>query len=454
MPTRVFYNTSPYGFQHQPPPPQPQIQPPQPQPQMTYFNTNHMYDHMIPTQIQHPHVHAYIPYPNHLYSHQNQQNVYRDPSSHAYPFVHISNNNNNNNNNNATNQTTYYHDQYQQPNNNTQMAFQNNGAFYQNPLHAYHQMALLQAQYYNLNYANQYYKNTTNTAYTNVSPVPPASNATAGKIEILKPNKEIVYHKIPEFKTVRKRLPTESTRRSHREKTSKAGLERNQRSQSAMASIGVASPEKTKTVEKKNANLTKINELKEIKKKMEKLEEISAKDSDERKKQKLDILRKLRNRKNYENFNIYINELPFTEEEKKQKNTINAVTTSKGEHSDESGLGDIDIKSKNSSSSKFSQSESSDSSAHPEPQTTITPAKKIIPIINHNSKPVMPQIKSLLPNEKHQERKQSKSRMNTDLLKPEMTTVPQEPSKLVIKQKFKFLGIFNANPEVNAWILK
>ncbi len=444
MPTRVFYNTSPYGFQHQAPPvPQPQIQTPQPQPQMTYFNTNHMYDHMMPTQIQHQHVHAYMPYPNHHYSHQNQQNIYRDPPGHAYPFVH---------NNNNPNQTTYYHDQYQQPNNNNaHMAFQNNGAFYQNPLHAYHQMALLQAQYYNLNYANQYYKN---TAYTNVSPVPPPSNATTGKIEIPKPNKEIVYHKIPEFKTVRKRMPTESSRRSHREKTSKAGLER-MRSQSAMASIGGVSPEKTKTVEKKNANLTKINELKEIKKKMEKLEEISAKDSDERKKQKLDILRKLRNRKNYENFNIYINELPFTEEEKKQKNTIKAVTPFKGDHSDESGLGDIDIKSKNSSSSKFSQSESSDSSAHPEPQTTTpAPAKKIIPIINHNSKPVMPQIKSLLPSEKHQVRKQIKSRMNTDLLKPEMTTVPQEPSKLVIKQKFKFLGIFNANPEVNTCILK
>ena len=429
MPTRVFYNTSPYGFKQQQTTHTPQSQPQTP---LNYFNTN-MYDHMAPQmQQQRQSIHAYMPasYPNHHYSHQNQ---YIDPN-HSYRY------------NNAS-QTQYYQDQYQQQQH-LNIPFQNNPGFYQNSLHAY-QLAMIQAQYYNA-MQNQYLNNKMTTAYNNVNYVPPVivqppTNTTnTTRIETIKPNKE-VYHKIPEFKTIRKRLPAESRPRSQREKP-KLGLER-MRSQSAMASIGGMPDKKTKN-ENRMSHLTKINELNEIKKKMEKLEEISAKDTEEKKKLKLDLLRKLRNKKNYENFNIYINELPFIEEGK-----ANKLKNTKGQHSDESGLGDID---KNSSSSKCSQSDSSDSSANPEPPISTTPSnpKKIIPIINHKNKPVLPQIKSLAykppisSNEIVQERKYNKSKMNTDLVKPETAPVgQQELSKLVIKQKFKFLGVFNANPE-------
>ena len=394
MPTKLYYNaSSPFGYPH--------ISPQTNAPYMPYY-TNNPYERLAqqrPQSQQQHQQYLHIPYQN---SHQYlNQNAYD-----RYPFHY---------NNNHKTSAPYYPDQYLQNN-----AFQgNNMVFYQNNWLTYQQFALLQAQYYNLNYSNQYY----NSAYNNNN-----NNNNISHQQNIKPNKvdpqpaKEVYHKIPEFKTVRKRLPSPWSK----QEKPKFALEK-MRSKSAMPSLNNRLTAETSKLNNNTSldSSTKIIELKEIRKKLEKLEEISSKDTEEEKQQKLEILKKLKSKNNDDNFNVYINSFPFSEDKTKKANM-------KTENSDESGLGDIYNKSK--SSSRFSQTES-DSSARV--SDSDTPSSTVNPTM---PKPTTP-TKTHLP-----ENKVTQIPANTDLMKKNATP-SQEPSKFVIKQKFKFLGIFNANPE-------
>ena len=131
-----------------------------------------------------------------------------------------------------------------------------------------------------------------------------------------------VYHKIPEFKTVRKRLPLLHETWSNKSKP-KLGLDKKARSKS----VSVEKQQQQQLQEQHETAMheantksiqaisTKIEELTEIKKKMEKLDAISAKASlkhlDVSNKQlKAELLKELNKKSDY---NVYMNGFPFVQ---------------------------------------------------------------------------------------------------------------------------------------------
>lgn len=367
MPSRLYFNSSPYSFQGAK--------------LMPYSaNPNSVYEH----QTQH---FQQYPYQNHQHQYAGQ---------HQYR---------------TSQQMQQYYTAYQ-----------------------YHQYQMALIQYYNQNYTrNQYHQS--NQFQISASPQPHQPQPQQQQQQLvpaLKANPPEVYHKIPEFNTIRKKLPLHDTW----SKNSKPKLALMDRSKS----VSVEKQQKEQEANSKSlkAITTKIVELTEIKKKMEKLDEIAVKSQQKNnvdksdlskidKQLKIELLKQLSKKNEY---NVYMNSFPFN-------NSVNNSST------DESGLGDIDIKSK-SSSSHFS---------HSEPETQSEPDALILkPEINDNNNPQvlaslvepLAEIKTVdtLPIPVTPTTTTSTNTTTEMLAKPE-----PEPSKLVIKQKFKFLGIFNANPE-------